>query len=252
MTTKRFLDLNFLSQAPYGVYAVDMNRIITFWNRGAERILGHRAGDVIGLRCCRVLQRPPDNGTTPVCEDGCPAFYYARESRFPPVVHVRARCASGRRKPITITPLVVSQPHCDRTLLVNLFHERTEDAQGETTAGYVHESMDTGTPSAHPWDPAHREVIPFHIAEAVKCAGRLRVECSIQSQAVSDRTRPGSDSSSPRYASTASIFSSMLPYVLPSTHLRTSWKTRSAGFNSGLYGGWMMVASPTLRTISPR
>ena len=97
-----------------------------------------------------------------------------------------------------------------------------------------------------------RDVIPFHIAEAVKCAGRLRVECSIQSQAVSDRTRPGSDSSSPRYASTASIFSSMLPYVLPSTHLRTSWKTRSAGFNSGLYGGWMMVASPTLRTISPR
>ena len=95
-------------------------------------------------------------------------------------------------------------------------------------------------------------LIPFHIAEAVKCAGRLRVECSIQSQAVSDRTRPGSDSSSPRYASTASIFSSMLPYVLPSTHLRTSWKTRSAGFNSGLYGGWMMVASPTLRTISPR
>ena len=40
----------------------------------------------------------------------------------------------------------------------------------------------------------------------------------------------------------------MLPYVLPSTHLRTSWNTRSAGFNSGLYGGWMMVASPTLRT----
>ena len=60
-------------------------------------------------------------------------------------------------------------------------------------------------------------LIPFHIAEAVKCAGRLRVECSIQSQAVSDRTRSGSDSSSPRYASTASIFSSMLPYVLPST-----------------------------------
>ena len=57
MTTKRFLDLNLLSQAPYGVYGVDMNRIITFWNRSAERILGYRAGDVIGMRCCRVLQR---------------------------------------------------------------------------------------------------------------------------------------------------------------------------------------------------
>ena len=39
MTTKRLLDLNLLSQAPYGAYAVDMNRIITFWNRSAERIL---------------------------------------------------------------------------------------------------------------------------------------------------------------------------------------------------------------------
>ena len=77
--------------------------------------------------------------------------------------------------------------------------------------------------------PTRLCVIPFHIAEAVKCAGRLRVECSIQSHAVSDRTRPGSDSSSPRYASTASIFSSMLPYVLPSTHLRTSWNDPLGG-----------------------
>ena len=116
------------------------------------------------------------------------------------------------------------------------------------TSSWMHQCMNTWLGCQHPFIL----IIPFHIAEAVKCAGRLRVECSIQSQAVSDRTRPGSDSSSPRYASTASILSSMLPYVLPSTHLRTSWKTRSAGFNSGLYGGWMMVASPTLRTISPR
>ena len=135
-----------------------MNRIITFWNRSAERILGYRASEAIGRRCCRVLQRPPDNGTTPVCEDGCPAFYYARESRFPPVVHAMARCASGRRKPITITPLVVSQPHCDRTLLVNLFHERTEDAQGETTAGYVQEPLATRTLLTQPSDQSSPEV----------------------------------------------------------------------------------------------
>ena len=165
MTTKRFLDLNLLSQASYGVYGVDMNRIITFWNRSAERILGYRASEAIGRRCCRVLHGLSENGTTPICVDGCPAAHLTRGNRFPPVVHVRARCASGRRKPITITPLVVSQPHCDRTLLVNLFHERTEDAQGETTAGYVHESMDTGTPSAHPWDPAHREVTPLTARE---------------------------------------------------------------------------------------
>ena len=165
MTTKRFLDFNFLSQAPYGAYAVDMNRIITFWNRGAERILGHRAGEVIGMRCCRVLQRLPDNGTTPVCQEGCPAFYYARESRFPPVVHAMARCASGRRKPITITPVVIPHPHCDRIVLVNLFHERTEDARGETTAGPVQEPLATRTLLTQPSDQSSPELIPLTARE---------------------------------------------------------------------------------------
>ena len=165
MTTKRFLDLNLLNQATYGAYVVDMNRIITFWNRGAERILGHRAGEVIGLRCCRVLQRLPDNGTAPVCEEGCPAFYYARESRFPPVVHAMARCASGRRKPITITPVVIPHPHCDRTVLVNLFHERTEDARGETTAGPVQEPLATRTLLTQESDQSSPELIPLTARE---------------------------------------------------------------------------------------
>ena len=155
----------FLSQAPYGVYAVDMNRIITFWNRGAERILGYRASEAIGRRCCRVLQRLPDNGTTPTCVDGCPGAHLTRGNRFPPVVHAMARCASGRRKPITITPVVIPHPHCDRTVLVNLFHERTEDARGETTAGRVQELLATGTLPAQLSDPNYTEVTPLTARE---------------------------------------------------------------------------------------
>ena len=165
MTTKRFFDLNFLSQAPYGAYAVDMNRIITFWNRGAERILGHRAGDVIGLRCCRVLHGLSENGTAPICVDGCPGAHLTRGNRFPPVVHAMARCASGRRKPITITPVVIPHPHCDRTLLVNLFHERTEDARGETTAVPVQEPLATRTLLTQPSDQSSPEVIPLTARE---------------------------------------------------------------------------------------
>ena len=44
MTTEGLIDLNLLSQASFGVYAVDIDRIITFWNRSAERVLGHQAG----------------------------------------------------------------------------------------------------------------------------------------------------------------------------------------------------------------
>ena len=165
MTTEGLIDLNLLDETPYGAYAVDIDRIITSWSRSAERILGYRASEAIGLRCCRVLQRLPENGTTPICVDGCPAAHLTRGNLFPPVVHVTARCASGRLKPITITPLVVSQPHCDRTLLVNLFHERTEGAQGEATAGRHGEASATGALPAHRSEPSSREVTPLTARE---------------------------------------------------------------------------------------
>ena len=41
MTTNGLL--NFLDGAPYGAFAVNMNKTIVFWNRGAERILEHEA-----------------------------------------------------------------------------------------------------------------------------------------------------------------------------------------------------------------
>ena len=165
MTTEGLIDLRLLSQAPCGVYAVDINRIITFWNRGAERILGYRASEAIGRRCCRVLHGLPENGSTPICVEACPAVHLTGASRFPPIAHVMARCASGRLKPITITPLIVSQPHRDGTVLVNLFHERTEAARGEATAGCKREATATGTLGPHSPDPSSREVTPLTARE---------------------------------------------------------------------------------------
>ena len=82
-TTEGILDL--LSTAPYGVYAMDMNQTIVFWNRSAEQILGHKASQVIGRRCYEVLQNLPSEGSTPVCMGGCPSIRLARERRVPPV-----------------------------------------------------------------------------------------------------------------------------------------------------------------------
>ena len=84
-----------------------MSQTILFWNRSAEQILGHTADEVIGLRCYEVLQSLPESGAAPVCMEGCPAIQFAKKGIIPPVVHVAARCASGVRKPITVTPLIV-------------------------------------------------------------------------------------------------------------------------------------------------
>ena len=154
ITNSLVIDLNLLRNASYGVYAVAMNRIITFWNRGAEQILGHESDKVIGLRCCRILQSLSGNGTAPVSAEGCPSIHPARTSRVPSVVHVMARCASGRRKPISITPLVIPRSHYHQVVQVNLFHERAEALLDETASGRVQEVLATGTPPAQTSDPS--------------------------------------------------------------------------------------------------
>lgn len=55
-----------------GIYFVDTNRMITFWNEGAERITGFSANEVLGKRCKdKVLTHVDENGNN-LCLDGCP------------------------------------------------------------------------------------------------------------------------------------------------------------------------------------
>ena len=136
--------LDLMNKAPYGVYAVDMDQKIVFWNHSAEQILGYKRNEVIGRRCYQVCASLPDEGTEPVCMDGCPSIRLAREGVIPPVVHVRMLCSSGERKRVTVTPLIIYQGQEDeQSLLVHLFHENTNDARAKTVAENVHSVLST-------------------------------------------------------------------------------------------------------------
>ena len=87
-----------LSKAPYGVYAVDMSQTILFWNRSAERILGHTADEAVGLRCYEVLQSLPESGTVPVCLQGCPAIRPRQRRARPVGSQCRGPLRVGRTK----------------------------------------------------------------------------------------------------------------------------------------------------------
>ena len=149
-TTEGILDL--LSAAPYGVYAVDVNQTIVFWNRSAEQILGHKADQIIGHRCYEVLQHLPCEGSTPICMEGCPSIRLARQGRVPPVVRVRARCASGTRKEIIVTPLIVPAAQSDRMLLLHLFNENLDEARATRVATTVQSVFSEGKSPAVPTD----------------------------------------------------------------------------------------------------
>jgi diguanylate cyclase (GGDEF)-like protein/PAS domain S-box-containing protein len=55
-----------------GVYYVDMDKRITFWNKGAERITGYPKSEVIGSCCANNILRHIDGNGRELCLDGCP------------------------------------------------------------------------------------------------------------------------------------------------------------------------------------
>lgn len=55
-----------------GVYFVDVNRRITFWNRGAERITGYKAEEVMGSSCADNILVHVDEQGHNLCDGSCP------------------------------------------------------------------------------------------------------------------------------------------------------------------------------------
>jgi diguanylate cyclase (GGDEF)-like protein/PAS domain S-box-containing protein len=55
-----------------GVYFVDSTRTITYWNKGAERISGFSAAEVVGHSCADNLLMHVDEAGVQLCICGCP------------------------------------------------------------------------------------------------------------------------------------------------------------------------------------
>ncbi len=55
-----------------GVYFVDAERNITFWNKGAERITGYLASEILGKACYDNILKHVDDQGCQLCINGCP------------------------------------------------------------------------------------------------------------------------------------------------------------------------------------
>ncbi len=55
-----------------GVYFVDLDRRVTYWNKAAERISGFAAKEVLGNSCADNILRHVDDVGTELCIHGCP------------------------------------------------------------------------------------------------------------------------------------------------------------------------------------
>jgi diguanylate cyclase (GGDEF)-like protein/PAS domain S-box-containing protein len=84
-----------------GVYYVDRERRITFWNKAAERITGFTQAEVLGKRCADNLLRHVDIRGKALCEGDCPLSYTLRDGQ-PRSASVFLHHKDGHRLPVAI------------------------------------------------------------------------------------------------------------------------------------------------------
>lgn len=84
-----------------GLYFVDRDRTITFWNKAAERISGFSAGEVIGRRCSdNILTHVDAKGET-LCLSACPLAATIRDGA-PREAAVYLHHKDGHRVPVAV------------------------------------------------------------------------------------------------------------------------------------------------------
>ncbi|MCB9136234.1 MAG: sensor domain-containing diguanylate cyclase [Anaerolineales bacterium] len=84
-----------------GVYFVDRDRIITYWNQGAERITGYSADQVIGHSCQdNLLNHVSANGIQ-LCLNNCPLSACMEDGK-PREAEVFLHHANGYRMPVRV------------------------------------------------------------------------------------------------------------------------------------------------------
>jgi diguanylate cyclase (GGDEF)-like protein/PAS domain S-box-containing protein len=64
-----------------GVYFVDLQRQITYWNRGAERLTGYSAGEAVGRHCPDNFLVHVDAAGHALCINGCPLASTIRDGQ---------------------------------------------------------------------------------------------------------------------------------------------------------------------------
>jgi len=84
-----------------GVYFVDRDRKITYWNKGAERISGYTQENLIGMHCHdNLLEHVTEKGTQ-LCREGCPLAATIEDGK-PRESEIYLRHADGFRIPVLV------------------------------------------------------------------------------------------------------------------------------------------------------
>lgn len=108
-----------------GIYFLDEKRLITYWNRGAERITGYPATEILGRSCSEnILVHSAEDGSL-LCQQGCPVAATLIDGAFRES-DVYLRHANGHRVPVSVRVSPILNPAGGIIGAVETFSENSE------------------------------------------------------------------------------------------------------------------------------
>ncbi|HLB23885.1 MAG TPA: LuxR C-terminal-related transcriptional regulator [Dehalococcoidia bacterium] len=116
-----------------GVYAVDYNQRIVFWNRAARRLLGFEASEVLGKPCYDVIAGGDYAGHA-FCRSDCPVIEYARKGTAVENYDVRTHDRKGKARYVNVSMVVLRGRSVKSTLAVHLFRDVTAQRRVQARA----------------------------------------------------------------------------------------------------------------------
>lgn len=128
------MDENFykeiLNSLQDGIYYLDRDRIITYWNRGAEQITGYKAEQVIGKSCRNnILNHVNEQGLV-LCNDHCPMAATMSDGK-PREVYVYLHHVEGHRVPVQIRSSAIRDENGEIVGAVEAFSKGTSPESAE-------------------------------------------------------------------------------------------------------------------------
>ncbi|HOX38359.1 MAG TPA: diguanylate cyclase [Candidatus Brocadiia bacterium] len=84
-----------------GVYIVDWERRIRFWNKAAEKITGFTSGDVVGFFCWNDILMHVDHAGENICQSQCPLAMTIEDGR-PREAEIYLHHKHGHRVPVVV------------------------------------------------------------------------------------------------------------------------------------------------------
>jgi diguanylate cyclase (GGDEF)-like protein/PAS domain S-box-containing protein len=116
-----------------GVYFVDPNRTITFWNKGAERITGYAASEVLGHSCAENILMHIDSEGNSLCTGGCPLARSIREECEHTASRIYLHHKDGHRIPVSVSISPIRDDAGKVIGAVEMFNESPDQTEVQET-----------------------------------------------------------------------------------------------------------------------